>query len=63
MICPAKTDTYSAGDTSDSARCSASTCPTTTTLSRLKKAPQALGALHSKIFSSRDIPEQLKGNV
>ena len=30
---------------------------------RLKKAPQAFGALRSKIFSSRDIPERLKGKV
>ena len=30
---------------------------------RLKKASQAFGALRSKIFSSRDIPERLKGKV
>ena len=30
---------------------------------RLKKAPQAFAALRSKIFSSRDIPERLKGKV
>ncbi len=30
---------------------------------RLKKAPQAFGALRSKIISSRDIPEHLKGKV
>ena len=30
---------------------------------RLKKASQAFGALRSKIFSSRDIPERLNGKV
>ena len=30
---------------------------------RLKKASQAYGALRSKIFSSRNIPERLKGKV
>ncbi len=30
---------------------------------RLKKASQAFGALRTKIFSSRDIPERLKGKV
>ena len=30
---------------------------------RLKKAPRAFGALRSKIFSSRDILERLKGKV
>ncbi len=30
---------------------------------RLKKASQAFGAMRSEIFSSRDIPERLKGKV
>jgi hypothetical protein len=33
------------------------------TTTRLKKAFQAFGALCSKIFSSRDIPEWVKGKV
>ena len=32
-------------------------------MARLKKAPQAFGALRSKIFSSLNIPARLKGKV
>jgi hypothetical protein len=81
MFCPAKTDTYSAGDTSDLLLDCGGTVSFTESFvylgsllhydlsdhhdveARLKKASQAFGALRSKIFSSRDIPERLKGKV
>ena len=75
MFCPAKTDTYSAGDTSDLLlHCGGIVSFTESFVylgsllhydlsdhhdveARLKKASQAFGALRSKIFSSRDIPD------
>jgi hypothetical protein len=30
---------------------------------RLKKASKAFGALRDRVFSSRDVPERLKGKV
>jgi hypothetical protein len=30
---------------------------------RIKKAAQAVGALRNRVFSSRDVPERLKGKV
>ena len=81
MFCPARTDTYSAGDTSDLVLDCGGTVSFTESFvylgsllhydlsdhhdveARLKKASQAFGALRSKIFSSRDIPERLKGKV
>jgi hypothetical protein len=81
MFCPARTDTYSAGDTSDLLLDCGGTVSFTESFvylgsllhydlsdhhdveARLKKASQAFGALRSKIFSSRDIPERLKGKV
>ena len=30
---------------------------------RIKKAAQAFGALRDRVFSSRDVPERLKGKV
>ena len=79
MFCPAKTDTYSAGDTSDLLLDCGGTVSFTESFvylgsllhydlsdhhdveARLKKASQAFCALRSNIFSSRDIPERLKG--
>ena len=81
MFCPARTDSYSAGDTSDLLLECGGTVSFTESFvylgsllhydlsdhhdvdARIKKASQAFGALRSKIFSSRDIPERLKGKV
>jgi hypothetical protein len=73
MFCPARSGTYSAGDTSDLLLDCGGTVSFTESFvylgsllhydlsdhhdgeARLKKAPQAFGALRSKIFSSRDM--------
>ena len=81
MFCPARSDTYSAGDTSDLLLDCGGTVSFTESFvylgsllnydlsdhhdveARLMKASQAFGALRRTIFSSRDIPERLKGKV
>jgi len=81
VYCPARTDAYGDGGTSDLALDCGGTVGFTEPLvylgsllhydlsdhhdaeARIKKAPQALGAMRSKIFGSADIPGRLKGKV
>jgi hypothetical protein len=69
VYCPARVSAYGDGDTSDMVLdCGGAVSFTQSFVyhdvdARIKKAAHASGALRDRVFSSRDVPERLKGKV